>query len=400
MINSSRLLAVSHPGDTPVEFVKSYAVCVDKIRRNLVSLANQPKSGAFATDGDYFNFPEEFFDIGNWTSSFFTGMALIAHETTHDAHFLTQLQRLAGTYRDKVFVHPRETMHDLGFLYSLYSVPLYQRTQEADHRRTALKAADELAKRYVPAGRYIRAWGRMDESATDYAGLAIIDCMMNLPLLFWAANETGEARYHDIAVAHADMTRDRFVRNDDSVFHAYRFDPKTGAPIGGDNYCGYTIDSHWARGTGWAIYGFALAYRYTKDAKYLDTSRRVARKFISLLDQEIVPVWDFRLSNDAPPLRDSSAAAIAACGLYELARLDTADTAWTKTGDVLLARLCDPKYLDERPNCPGVLKEAQVGDGFINDTKAYRAKNVYTSWGDYFFMEALSRRVHGITSYW
>jgi unsaturated chondroitin disaccharide hydrolase len=394
----------SHPapasaGNTPAEFTQAYAVCVEKIRRNIVTLADQPKTGAFAKDGNYFNFPEGFFEIGNWTSSFFTGMALLAHDSTGDSHFLTQTQRLAGAYRDKVFTHPMETMHDLGFLYSLYSIPLYQRTHEAAHKRTALKAADELAKRYIPAGRYIRAWGRMDESDTDYAGLAIIDCMMNLPLLFWAARETGDQRYHEIAVAHANTTQAIFVRNDDSVFHAYRFDA-TGAPAGGANYCGHTVDSHWARGTGWAIYGFALAYRYTKDVRYLDTARRVARKFISLLDQEVVPVWDFRLSKDSPPLRDSSAAAVAACGLYELASHHPEETAWATAGDTLLKKLCTPKYLDERPECHGVLKDAQVGDGFIAGTSSYQAKNVYTSWGDYFFMEALGRRVHGNVSYW
>lgn len=386
--------------DTPSNYALAYALCVKKIRKNIVTLADKPKAGAFAKDGEYFNFWEGFNDIGNWTSSFFTGMALLAHDTTKDDFFIQQCQRLGGAYRDKVFTHQMDTMHDLGFLYSLYSIPLYRRTKDPEHRRVALKAAEELGKRYIPAGKYIRAWGRMDEANTDYAGLAIIDCMMNLPLLFWAARELGDPRLHDIAVAHANTTIDVFVRPDDSVFHAHRFDAGTGAPTSGENYCGYSPDSHWARGNSWAIYGFALAYQFTKDDRYLDTSRRVARKFISQLDQDGVPLWDFRLPPDSTKLRDSSAAAIAASGLIVLAGFDPTEPLWNMTADRLLASLCSADYLDQNPNCRGVLKNAEVGDGKIPGTNCYQAINVYASWGDFFFMEALGRRLHGTVGYW
>src|SRR6187549_690649 len=98
----------------------------------------------------------------------------------------------------------------------------------------------------------------MDEESTDYAGLAIIDCMMNLSLLYWASEETGDPRFKEIAIRHSDTTLENFIRGDDSVYHSYRFDPLTGAPACGDNYCGRSIESHWARGTTWAMYGFAL----------------------------------------------------------------------------------------------------------------------------------------------
>jgi unsaturated chondroitin disaccharide hydrolase len=149
-------------------------------------------------------------------------------------------------------------MHDLGFLYSLYSVALFKLTGEPAHRQTALRAATVLAGRFETRGQYLRAWGRMEEQATDYAGLAIIDSMMNLPLLFWAADQSGDSRYRDLATQHADTTLRHFVRADGSVFHAYRFDPRTGQALGPANYCGYAVDSHWARGAAWAIYGFAL----------------------------------------------------------------------------------------------------------------------------------------------
>jgi unsaturated chondroitin disaccharide hydrolase len=374
-------------------YARAYEVCVAKVRRNIVRLADRPLAGAWATDGNYFENPEGFFAIGNWTSSFFTGMALLAFEHSGDRHFLQQVNRLADLYRDKITRHRMDTMHDLGFLYSLYSVGLHRITGDLEHRRTGLIAADELAKRFSPKGHYLQAWGRMDEPATDYTGLAIIDSMMNLPLLFWAAREAGSRFYAEIATAHANTTQACFVRPDDSVCHAFRFDLRTGAATRPDNYCGLAVDSHWARGTAWAIYGFALAYRNTRDALYLETATRLARRFVARLDEEVVPVWDFALEDGQPRLRDSSAAAIAVCGFDEICSHQP-DSILSTAGTRLLNRLCTPPYLDVSTDCPAVLRQGEVGDGIG------KAKSVCTSWGDYFFMEALARRLHGTIAYW
>jgi unsaturated chondroitin disaccharide hydrolase len=378
---------------------RAFATCSAKVRAVIPRLVESRRSGSFDADGNYFDWPEDFFDIGNWTSSFFTGMALLSIELTSDMELLEQVNRMAELYREKVTTHSMDTMHDLGFLYSLYSVGLYKLTGGLEHRTIGLKAADELARRFVPNGGYIRAWGRMDDHSGDYAGLAIIDCMMNLPLLFWATQETGNRLYHEIAVTHADTTLACFIRADASVNHAFRFDLSTGAPAGPDNYCGHGVDTHWARGTAWAIYGFALAHRYTDDARYLDASRRVARRFISLLDDQVVPVWDFRLTAGQPPLRDSSAAAAAVCGLQELLVSLPDDATLSDAANSLLTTLC-ARYVNHDPACLGVLGEAQVGDGLIEGSPLYRAKSVYTSWGDYYLMEALARHLHGMKSYW
>jgi unsaturated chondroitin disaccharide hydrolase len=369
-------------------------LCVAKTRDNIKRLADEPKTAALAVDGNYFNWQEDFHEIGNWTSSFFTGMALLAWRETEDEFFLKQVLRLAPHYREKVFTRSMDTMHDLGFLYSLYSVALYKLTGDKKHREVALRAAEALAGRFIPEGGYIRAWGRMDEFNTDYAGLAIIDCMMNLPLLHWAAQETGDKKFRDIAIRHADTTLKNFVRPDDSVLHAFRFDLKTGWPVRGDNYCGCSVESHWARGTAWAIYGFALSYGYTRDAKHLETSLRLARKFIASLDEEIVPVWDFKLPAGEKTIRDSSAAAIAVCGFQELAKHHAADSMILKAKDALLDRICSKDYLNFDDKCPAILKNGQVGDG-ING-----AKNAYTSWGDYYLMEAIVRELSGAEGWW
>jgi unsaturated chondroitin disaccharide hydrolase len=373
---------------------RAFDLCVSKARRNIQALANRPETWALAGNGRYSDRSEGFYEIGNWTSSFFTGMALLAWRDTEDEYFMRQVERLEPCYAAKVSEHAAETMHDIGFLYSLYSVALHKLTGEARHRELGIKAAEVLANRFIPQGSYIRAWGRMDEPDTEHVGLAIIDCMMNLPLLYWASEETGDPRFRDIAIRHSETTLRLFIRPDDSVYHSYRFDPATGAPQGGDNYCGRSVESHWARGATWAIYGFAMGYRYTRERSYLDAALRLARKFISLLDNEVVPLWDFRLDAGAPHIRDSSAAAIAVCAFQELEAMGAAGETITSAKNALLARLCSDDYLDHDPAIGGVLKSGEVGDG------VGKAKSAYTSWGDYYLMEALARELGMKETWW
>jgi unsaturated chondroitin disaccharide hydrolase len=344
---------------------------VQKIRRTMPRLADAPKTCAFDPQGNYFAWPEGFFEIGNWTSSFFTGMSLLAFESTHEMDFLKQVNRMAGVYHDKVHRHGMDTMHDLGFLYSLYSVALWKITGSSEQRALGLKAAEELAKRYVPSGEYIRAWGRMDDQATEYA-----------------SQQTGNAFFHEIAVKHANTTAKYFVRPDDSVAHAYRFDARTGQARE-DNYCGAAVGTHWARGTAWAIYGFTLAFTYTKDAAYIEIAQRLAKKFIAQLDAEVVPIWDFRRRPQDTAVRDASAASIAASAFYELSGHAPEGTLYREIADRLMDALI-ARYVDADLNIPGVVKNAQVGAG----------KSAYTSWGDYYFMEALARRLFQMRTYW
>jgi unsaturated chondroitin disaccharide hydrolase len=375
------------------ELAAAFDVCARKSRRTIGLLAARPKSYAADEHGDYSRWKGGFYDIGNWTSSFFTGMALLAWRGTEDEYFLNQTLRLAPPYQKKILQHGADTMHDLGFLYSLYSVALFKLTGDRTHREAGLRAAELLAARFDPKGGYIRAWGRLDEGGPPYAGLAIIDCMMNLPLLYWAAREGGDHRLYDVAVRHADITLELFVRPDDSVYHAYRFDTQTGEALRPDNYAGCAVESHWARGTAWAIYGFALSHRYTRDARYRAVALRLARKFVQNSKAEVVPVWDFKLPPGQERRRDASAGAIAVCGLQELARGAGED--WLAgAARRLLHRLCQPDYLDADETRLGILKLAQVG------CKAGQARNAYASWGDYFLMEALSRELVMGETFW
>src|ERR1039457_786888 len=372
---------------------RAFDLCVRKTRSNIQRLADAPKAAPWAVDGNYFAHREGFNEIGNWTSSFLTGMALIAWRATEDEHFLQQLLRLAPAYREKAFNPKSHSHHDMGFLYSLYSVALYKLTGDKAHREVGLQAAEALYQRFNHTGNFIRAWGRL--GTDEHENMAIVDCMMNLPLLYWATQESGDKKFHDIAVRQADTTLKCFIRADDSVFHAYRFDLKTGRPVGGDNYCGRSVDSHWARGTAWAIYGFALSHRYTGDKKYLDASLRLARKFNQELNGDALPVWDFKLSAGEKPLRDSSAAAVVVCGYQELEKLGAADALITKTQESLLQNLCADKYLNHGDAWPGILRDGQVGSDGPGS-----AQNAYMTWGDYYLMEALDRELHHGETWW
>lgn len=151
----------------------------------------------------------------------------------------------------------------------------------------------------------------------DTRGVAIIDSMMNLPLLYWASEQSGDPRFRWLAEAHADTVAREFIRADGSICHVVEFDPHTGQKLREHGGQGHAPGSAWARGTAWALHGFALSFRYTGEARYLETAERAADFFLAMLGEEIVPVWDFRAPAEHQVAWDSSAAAIAASGLLE-----------------------------------------------------------------------------------
>jgi unsaturated chondroitin disaccharide hydrolase len=382
--------AVGAPGAPDNRQLKTaLALCIRKTRGNIRRLADEPQAAAWALDGNFFGHKEGFYEIGNWTSSFFTGMALLAWRETEDEYFLKQALRLAPYYSEKVFARHLDTHHDLGFLASLYSVALFKLTGDPHQHTTGLRAAEVLSQRFNEKGGFIRAWGRMDENNPKFpASMAIVDSLMNLPLLYWASRESGDEKFHQIAVRHADTVLKHFVRPDDSVVHAFHFDTETGQAVGPDNHCGFSKDSYWARGTAWAIYGFALSYGYTRQEKYLEASVRLAKKFITQRHIDGVPLWDFRLPADRPQVPDASASAITVCGIQELARHHAAAAELLAAKNRLLERICREDYLNASPECPAVLKNA------------YGDQPAYSSWGDYFLMEALSRELKGEETFW
>lgn len=360
---------------------------IEKIKRIIAEIGTELRDFPESKTGRYFENREKCLPIGHifsWTQSFFCGMAYWAFVETKDMNILKWLYSFKESYYDKVFKTPLETMHDLGFLYIPYAVALYKLTGDDDMKAIVIKAADELAKRFEPKGRYIRAWGRMDYQIPAYVdeklaqdcfftqsnGLAIIDCMMNIPLLFIASQITNNKYYERIAKAHADTTMQYFIREDYSVRHAYRFSEESGEAIGEENYCGYGIGSYWARGTAWAIYGFMCCHKYTGDEKYLDLSRKLLKKFAQECGGNM-PVWDFRLPENEKKNIDTSAAAIVLSACRYLKQYDHEAEQFSEKLSAELLR-----YLDTSVETDGLLREQN-------------GREVYASYGDYYLVEAI-----------
>lgn len=212
--------------------------------------------------------------------------------------------------------------HDNGFKWLPTAVTNYRQTQNEDSKNRGLLAASHLAGRFNLAGSFIRAWNDSGDGTT--AGWAIIDCMMNLPLLYWASETLNDPRFMHIAKAHATASAKYFVREDGSVNHIIAFNPTTGEFIKSYGGQGYAEGSSWSRGQAWALYGFTLSYLHTKESPYLETAKKVAHYYISHIPESgLIPV-DFCQPEDCT-LEDSTSAAIAACGLLELEKFVEGD---------------------------------------------------------------------------
>ena len=276
--------------------------------------------------------------------------------------------------------------HDSGFRWLPTAVADYRITGSKDSFNRGMLAANDMAGRFNPMGRFIRAWN--DNGDGSKAGWAIIDCMMNLPLLYWAYNETKDPRYLQIAVMHADTARKYFIREDGSSNHIVAFDPVTGEYADTFGGQGYAKGSSWTRGQAWALYGFTLSYLHTGNESYLNTAKSVANYFISNIPENgLIPV-DFRQPADCT-LEDSTASAIAACGLLEIAKaLEQRDELsltesriYRNTAQKLLTSLYENRCCWD-DNCDHILEKCTAA---FHD-KEHEFSIIY---GDYFFIEAV-----------
>ena len=251
----------------------------------------------------------------NWFAGFTGGELWLMYEITG----YEELKKRALAHADHLLDYSNlDNTHDMGFIFLPTCVKAYQITGEEKYRQAGIKAAEMLAKRFNKNGKFIRAWGKLGSSRRE--GWMIIDTMMNLELLFWAAEETGADSLYQIANAHAQTAMNEIVRENYSSYHVIEWEPKTGEVIVKRTHQGYAPESTWARGQAWGIYGFANAYRRTGNKNYLKTSIGMADYFIDHLPEDLVPYWDLDLSGDGVP-RDASAAAIAASGMFLLSEI-------------------------------------------------------------------------------
>lgn len=321
--------------------------------------------------------------IGWWTNGFWGGMMWQMYALTGKEIY----KKIAEENEEKLdacLMDYEKLDHDNGFRWLPTAVANYRVTKNPASKNRGLLAAGNLAGRYNCAGKFIRAWNNWPNHPDEHNGWAIIDCMMNLPLLYWAAEENNDPRFYQIAVNHADTAKRCFIRGDGSANHIVAFDPVSGQMLESFGGQGFGVGSSWTRGQSWALYGFTLSYLHTKDVSYLETAERVANYFISNIPESgLIPV-DFRQPEEVT-LEDSTAAAIASCGLIELAGQVTG----RQSKVYLDAALKMLKALtDGRVNW-----NEQEDDLLTKCTAAYHDTEHEFSiiYGDYYYLEALMK---------
>lgn len=314
-----------------------------------------------------------------WTNGFWGGILWQLYHATKDELFKETAEQIEVRL-DQGFVDYMSLDHDLGFLWLHTAVADYRLTGNTQSRIRGLHAAGILAGRFQPAGEYIRAWNEGSD------GIAIVDCLMNLPLLYWAADQRKDSGLKQIAMKHADMALQYVLRPDGSCNHLVKFDAETGGYLDNPGGQGYESGSSWTRGQSWAIYGMALSYRYTRKLEYLDAAKRTAHYFIAnaaVNDYEVV--IDFR-SPEGPVYYDTTAAVCAACGLLELSELvgEHEKRLYIKAA-VRLLRKINEKYCDWNPELDSIVSHGSAKYHRESD------REVPIIYGDYFFLEAILR---------
>lgn len=316
-------------------------------------------------------------NAGWWTNGFWPALMWQLYHVTGDGCYADEARRVQAKLMQELYYFER-LHHDVGFQFLLSLGTEYHLTGDLDARRNVLHAAGMLAGRFNPNG-FIRAW-----NGEGREGWAIVDCLMNLPLLYWASRETGDPRYRQIAMQHADMSIQHFLRADGSCNHIVIFDANTGAFLDAPGGQGFAAGSSWSRGQAWALYGFALSYINTGEKRYLDAACLVSDYFIENIRQDGLTDCDFRQPVGEERI-DNIAAACASCGLLELASIVPEDDANRyRSAAFRMLKALDAMCSDWTPETCGILQKCTAS--YHEDGMGRHINIIY---GDYFFVEAI-----------
>lgn len=363
-------------------YQKALKEALIKIKNNLEIFSN--KYPHVSTDNVYT--PEE---NKLWTASFFPGMAWLGYDVTGDKEYIQYSETYLDNFLNRL-EHGHIQTHDLGFLYTLTCVSNYKLTENIKAKEIALKAADILMKRYNEKGKYIQAWNKFGEAPCKI----IVDTMLNLPLLYWSAKETGNKVYYDVAYNHAMTSATYLVREDATSYHTYIMDHESGKALEGKTHQGYADESTWARGQAWVVYGFALSYAYTKEPYFLEVAQKAAIQFLNNTPKDYVAYWDFTFNDETPDIKDTSASTIFICGILEL--LNHVGEEDQHLYRKSIHNIFNSLYTHYST------KEDKQGVGLITDGMYHRTDGAEecTAWGDYFYVEAIVRNLKKWNSYW
>jgi rhamnogalacturonyl hydrolase YesR len=359
---------------------KDFQVAAAQYRTLLVKVQDKPgfprtvEGGALVTVG-----PKD------WTAGFFPGSLWYLFEATGDQAWKTAATRYTLDTAPAKF---DKTQHDLGFMLGAGYGNGYRLTRDPAYRDALLAGATTLITRFNPKVGAIQSWDLWPNSTWKFP--VIVDNMMNLELLMWAAKAADEPRYREIAIAHADTTLRNHFRPDHSSYHLVDYDPQTGAVRGKQTVQGFADGSSWARGQAWGLYGYTMMYRETRKPDYLVQARSIADFFMNhpRLPADAIPYWDFDDSAIPNAPRDASAAAVTSSALLELAGFVDAATAarYRAFAERQLRSLSSSAYLATPGENGGFLLKHATGH-----KPAGKEIDVPLNYADYYFLEALLR---------
>ncbi len=367
-------------GDFPVE--KEIDYCRAQATLTLFSL---PSTDKIPNSVDRGSSSWHYTQVGSWTCGFWPGILWYLYEDTRDSLWEKSARKVSDLILP--LAYEKAHSHDSGFIMMTSLGNGYRLTGDLSYKAALLSAADSLAKLYNPKVGTILSWPGMVQEK-NWPHNTIVDNMMNLELLFWAARNGGDKRLYDIAVRHAETTMRYQFRPDYSCYHVAVYDTIDGHFIKGVTHQGLSDDSMWARGQAWAIYGYTMVYRETGDPRFLDFARKVSNVYLKCLPADMIPYWDFaaqEFSSVEP--RDASAAAITASALLELSTyVADADSAafYRNQAVAMLENLSSPDYQAGAQN-----------SAFLLHSVGHMNKNVEVdasiSYADYYYLEALIR---------
>jgi unsaturated chondroitin disaccharide hydrolase len=317
----------------------------------------------------------------HWCEGFFPGILWLIHKHTSMPEWRPLAERYSAPLAPRRF---DRTVHDLGFLFLSTYLRWYRLSGDPSHRQILIDAGRTLALRRQPAGYLASFLGPHS---------LFIDIMMNVGIIFWAAQATNDDALRQIALDHCQTSQRYLIRPDGGTIHEAIFDVETGRFLRPSTQQGWSPESTWSRGLAWAIYGFTAAYRSSGEESFLQTACRCADFYLRRAPVGLVPYWDFDLPENGPRLWDSSAAAIAASGLLDLS--DACPTAETKNryrdaSLEILRSLCSERFLAEsRSEWEGILLH-----GVYHYHKGLGVDESVI-WGDHFFVEALVKSLAG-----
>ncbi|MFH1070917.1 MAG: glucuronyl hydrolase [Candidatus Glassbacteria bacterium] len=319
-----------------------------------------------------------------WTGGYFCGLLWLMYDRTKDRFWREKAEKYTWLLEH----HKTDVDNsDVGILFWPSFDLGYRLTGDERLREVGMQGASSMMQRWIPSAGYIQNWGRLGDP--DQKRFVIIDCLINLDHLYWASEMTWDEAYAKAATSHAERTRISHVRPDYSSCQVVEFDPDTGRKVRDFHKQGYSDESTWSRGQSWGIYGFTRACANSGDRVFLDTAIKMADWFLDHLPSDRVPYWDFSAPGIPDDARDSSAGSMAASGLIELSRLldDPAQAQkYRKAAGEILASLTLNYLTRGQPGRPqGVL----TGGTYFY--QAGRGVNQANIWGDFYYLEALSR---------